>query len=73
MRMLANHPEVVTRLSETWPIRRAAQLTAYVFLRGKNAVEEVTPEVREKAVKFTERFREELKRGWDEVKQERKP
>ena len=28
-------PHLVQRLSESWPIRRAARFTAYVFLRGK--------------------------------------
>ena len=28
-------PQVVQRLSETWPIRRAARFTAYMYFRGK--------------------------------------
>ena len=36
---VSNHPtlgpHLVQRLSESWPIRRAARFTAYVFLRGK--------------------------------------
>ena len=28
-------PRAVQRLSESWPVRRAARFTAYVYLRGK--------------------------------------
>jgi len=33
-------PQLIQRLSETRPIRAAARATAYVYLRGKQAIEE---------------------------------
>ena len=33
-------PMMIEKLSESWPIRRAARFTAYLYLRGKQAVEE---------------------------------
>ncbi|XP_006823852.1 uncharacterized protein LOC102810336 [Saccoglossus kowalevskii] len=39
-RYIASHPELVEKLSETWPIRRLAQLTAYSFFKAKELGEE---------------------------------
>ncbi|CAF0758115.1 unnamed protein product [Adineta ricciae] len=36
MRYLTNNEELIRRLSESYPIRRAAQLTAYFFNVGKD-------------------------------------
>ncbi|CAF1124714.1 unnamed protein product [Rotaria sordida] len=36
MRYLSNNEELIRRLSESYPIRRAAQLTAYFFNVGKD-------------------------------------
>ena len=33
-------PLMIQSLSESWPIRRAARFTAYIYLRGKQAIEE---------------------------------
>ena len=44
LQLLMAHPRfgplLMEKLSESWPIRRAARFTAYVYLRGKQAVEE---------------------------------
>jgi len=44
LRLLMAHPRygplMIQRLSESWPIRRAARFTAYIYLRGKQAIEE---------------------------------
>ena len=44
LQLLMAHPRfgpiMIQRLSESWPIRRAARFTAYLYLRGKQAVEE---------------------------------
>lgn len=36
MRYLSNNEELIRRLSESYPIRRAAQLTAYFYSAGKD-------------------------------------
>ena len=44
LQLLLAHPRfgpmMIQRLSESWPIRRAARFTAYLYLRGKQAIEE---------------------------------
>jgi hypothetical protein len=44
LQLLMAHPRygplMIQRLSESWPIRRAARFTAYIYLRGKQAIEE---------------------------------
>jgi hypothetical protein len=44
LQLLMAHPRfgpmMIEKLSESWPIRRAARFTAYLYLRGKQAVEE---------------------------------
>lgn len=32
--------QVVDRLADSWPIRRAAKFTAYLYLRGKHQLEQ---------------------------------
>ncbi|XP_074652241.1 protein NCBP2AS2 homolog [Tubulanus polymorphus] len=39
-RYLANQPQLIQKLSESYPIRRAAQLTAYFYFRGRAVGEE---------------------------------
>lgn len=38
-RRLASNEELVQRLSESYPVRRAAQLSLYFFYRGKSIAE----------------------------------
>ncbi|CAF1168512.1 unnamed protein product [Rotaria sordida] len=57
MRYLSNNEELIRRLSESYPIRRAAQLTAYFFSVGKD--------------KFIEhRGKYERAGGWDKTKRD---
>ncbi|XP_049735708.1 protein NCBP2AS2 isoform X2 [Loxodonta africana] len=56
---LLHSSQLVERLSESWPIRRAAQLTAFALLqaqlRGKEAAR--------RAARFRDAFKQELRRG----------
>lgn len=36
-RYLANNEHIVSRLAESYPVRRAAQLVVYLFTRGQQA------------------------------------
>ncbi len=57
LRHLSNNEELVRRLSESYPIRRAAQLTAYFFNVGRD--------------KFIEhRGKYERAGGWDKTKRD---
>lgn len=40
MRYFANNEQLVQKLSESYPVRRAAQLAVAVFFRSKNLAEE---------------------------------
>jgi len=76
-------PQLIQRLSETWPIRRAARFTAYIYLRGKLAVEDgLKKQVNQrnygpsdKTISFTrfkENFKKEIEKGVEEAKEDLK-
>lgn len=71
---LLNNPHLVERLSESRPIRRAAQLTAFTLLklqlRGHDAARRLRAladqppgSLRRRASRFKDTFTEELRRG----------
>jgi len=79
--LLFSNPHMIQSLSETWPIRRAAKYTAYLYLRGKQAVEEGASKaadqqsfgIKENKIdldfsRFRETFKSELKKGIQEAK-----
>lgn len=62
-----NNPEVIDKLADSYPIRRAAQLTAYAFQRGKEAVETgATKQVGQ----FKKNFVEQVKEGFKKIQEE---
>ncbi len=72
LQLLMAHPQfgprLVQRLSETWPIRRAARFTAYLYLRGKQGIEDnVKPGA---AQRIGDNFKSELAKQWEQVKKE---
>lgn len=73
IRYLTNHPELVERLSNSYPMRRAARFVVYIFNRSKLLAEErglhekLSPE---KLKEFTRRFSNNLKEELDKAKQE---
>ncbi|XP_064644349.1 protein NCBP2AS2 homolog [Lineus longissimus] len=85
-RYLANHPEVINRLAESYPIRRAAQLTAYLIHRSKETGQRslddflkssTTRQIKEQASEtgnsvqsFSKTFTEELKDGLRKMNEE---
>ncbi|XP_059620113.1 protein NCBP2AS2 homolog [Phlebotomus argentipes] len=71
MRYLANNEQLIQRLSESYAIRRAAQLTLYAFQRSKMIAEEHrwTPERFRAFIRnFNSNFREELESAKRELK-----
>jgi hypothetical protein len=60
MRYLSNHPQLIDKLSESYPMRRAAQLAVYLFHRSKSILEDKA--VKQRALKFKDTFSEELKK-----------
>ena len=69
-----NNPQLVEKLSETYPIRRAAQLTVYIYRKGRRltegAMQDVTKQGSQRIEAFSARFSEELKKGWKEASEE---
>lgn len=68
---LLNHPEIVTKLSESYPIRRAAQLTVYVYHKGKQigegTIKDGVRQGTERFNSFAGRFKEELEKEMKEA------
>ena len=90
LQLLMGHPQIsgriIQRLADSWPIRRAAKFTAYVYMRGKHNLEqELKPRIKnlEQEVKplmkdvskidtqrFGQTFKEEVKKQWEEAKKQ---
>ena len=73
---LFNHPEIVNKLSESYPIRRAAQLAVYVYHKGRRvgegAIQDGLKNGTQRLTSFSEKFKEELKREMDEAKKQKR-
>jgi len=86
--LLLKHPQVgpqlIQRLSETWPIRRAARFTAYLYFKGKLAVEDTIKQQGTKRIsnlqssnkgfdidRFKRTFQEEFQKGLQEAKKKK--
>jgi len=68
-------PQVVQRLSETWPIRRAARFTAFLYFKGKHAIEEgIQKDIAKSTMigtnSFKEKFKAELQKGIREAQED---
>ena len=88
--ILMGHPQIsgriIQRLADSWPIRRAAKFTAYMYMRGKHNIEqELKPRIKNleheakpfmkdvskiDAQRFGQTFKEELKKQWEEAKKQ---
>lgn len=60
---LANNERVVSRLAESYPVRRAAQLVVYIFTIGQEAAS--NPRLRS----FAARLQAELQNARKEIKE----
>lgn len=75
LRFLSNNEHLVQRLSESYPMRRAAQLVVMVFFRGKGIIEErqiyrnITPEqFRSIIQKFAQDIKREIQQAKEQFK-----
>lgn len=74
LRYLANNEQLVQRLSESYPMRRAAQIAVAVFYRSKSVAEEhglqnLTPErFRAFFRSFNDNLKKEIEGAKDEIK-----
>lgn len=69
LRYLANNERLVQRLSESYPIQKAARLAVYLFNRGKGIAEEQdlkgkleSVRIREFIKKFSSNVKEEIRK-----------
>jgi len=70
---LLNSPQIIDRLADSYPIRRAAQLTVFALNKGKVAAKEaIEAEVTKRANNIQSTFRKELKEGFEKIAQENK-
>lgn len=73
---LVNNPRLIEKLSDSYPIRRAAQLTVYAYRKGKTIGEGVVEGGLKQGTarlnSFAGRFKEELDRGMQEISNEAK-
>lgn len=68
---LINNPQVIEKLAESYPIRRAAQITAYALQQGKEAIKEAAESEATKRVnRFREDFSQEVKEGFKKVEEQ---
>jgi len=67
----ANNPQVIDKLAESYPMRRAAQLTVYAYSKGKTLSREILQESLQNGTKkvgsFSQTFQREVKEGWKEA------
>jgi len=62
---LLNNPQIIDRLADSYPIRRAAQLTVFALNKGKAVAKEaIEAEVTKRANNIQSTFRKEVKEGF---------
>jgi len=63
LRYLANNEQLINRMAESYPVRRAAQLTIYLFQRSKAIMEDSG--MKDKGLKLKDKLSDELKKEWE--------
>lgn len=62
-----NNPQIIDKLADSYPIRRAAKFTAYAILKTKIAAEEaLESDIAKRANKFQDTVSKEIKEGLKE-------
>jgi len=77
IRYLMNTEQIITRLAESYPIRRAAQWTAYLFFKGKAIGEQRIEKwqhsgLTDRAKSFSQTLKKELEEGFEDIKKQSK-
>lgn len=71
-RYLANNERLVQRLAESYPVRRAAQFTIYLFYKGKDKLSDVDPQKVSQLLSFLKRLSRNIKEELQEAKKQLK-
>lgn len=70
---LINNPQLIEKLSESYPIRRAAQITAYALQQGKETIKEAAEtEASKRVSQFSRNFTQEVKEGFKKIEDQRR-
>lgn len=70
---ILNNPQIIDKLAESYPIRRAAQITAYALQRGKVAASEaLDSETSKRVQQFRQDFTQEVKEGFKKIEEDTK-
>lgn len=79
LRVLANNEQLVQKLSESYPMRRAAQFVVRIMYHGKNLIEEkglekkLTPEEFRQAMrKVAQNLQGQIKQAHEDIKRKMK-
>ncbi|XP_067138352.1 protein NCBP2AS2 homolog [Centruroides vittatus] len=82
LRYFANNEQLIQRLSESYPIRRAAQITIFMFARSKELFEIFNSrnfrdisnlkQTSQRLRDFPKRLKHELKEGFRQANEEQK-
>ncbi|XP_025084528.1 uncharacterized protein NCBP2-AS2 homolog [Pomacea canaliculata] len=88
LRYLLNNEQLIQKLADSYPVRRAAQLTAYMFHRGKELGEDSIEKLRDsdtmnrlqqeisqrgkRASVFSSTFKKEIESGFKEINEKLK-
>jgi len=71
-----NNPQAIDKLAESYPIRRAAQLTLYAYKKGVSVGQGIVQDSLQNGPKklgsFTRRFQQEVEQGWKDAAQQKK-
>ncbi|KAH9492424.1 hypothetical protein Btru_051075 [Bulinus truncatus] len=68
LRYLLNNEQIIQKLADSYPIRRAAQLTAFIFQKGKEIGEERIEKLKE--TDAINRLQDELKHSSQKVQEQ---
>lgn len=76
-RYLANNQQLIDKLAESYPMRRAAQFGAYFFFRGQALRQETFQKLKDSDAKthlesFSKTFADELREGFRKLKDQKK-
>jgi len=70
---LLNSPQIIDRLADSYPIRRAAQLTVFALNKGKAAAKDaIEAEVTKKASNIQSSILKDVKEGFKKIAEENK-
>lgn len=76
LRYLMHNEQLIQRLADSSPMRRAAQFTAYLFQKGQEIGEEqlrsTLSQSGSRVRSFRDTFMKEMKEGMKQIKQEEK-